>query len=321
MRLLPAERRLPRPLAADGGPRPGCPRRRLSGVHAHPRAGDRRGGRSGAGRAHRVGRHRGRGRRQRGRDVRGGDRADGRRARAGRAVRTRVPGDAAVPGPLRRRAPRHAARPRPADLLPRGGGWPGDGRVRAVLGAVGARRSPARRDPVRLQRAPARRGLAAVRGDRRQQPPAGPGDERRRDHAADQRPRGLHPGQRVLPRRDRRARLLRRRRLLRPRPRGGWRHRPPDGPLDRRRRGPDGRLGDGRAALRRALPLAAVHAKADHGGVRDLLRHPLPRPRAPVRATAEGLERLPLAPRPRRGLRREVRLGAGQLVRVERRAG
>ena len=70
-----------------------------------------------------------------------------------------------------------------------------------------------------------------------------------------------------------------------------------------------------------AVPLAAVHAGARQGGLRDLLRHPLSRPRAPGGPPAAHLERLRLAPRPRRRVRREVRLGAGQLVRVQRRRG
>ena len=40
-----------------------------------------------------------------------------------------------------------------------------------------------------------------------------------------------------------------------------------------------------------------LHAQADQGGLRDLLRHPLSGPRAPGRAAAAGLQRLRLAPR------------------------
>ena len=70
-----------------------------------------------------------------------------------------------------------------------------------------------------------------------------------------------------------------------------------------------------------ALPLAVLHAQARERGLRDLLRHPLPRPRAPGRPPAAGLERLRLAPRARRGVRREVGLGARQLVRGQRARG
>ena len=54
--------------------------------------------------------------------------------------------------------------------------------------------------------------------------------------------------------------------------------------VDPRRRAADGRVGDGHPPLRRALPLAELHAQAHEGGLRDLLRHPLPRPRARGRA-------------------------------------
>ena len=77
-------------------------------------------------------------------------------------------------------------------------------------------------------------------------------------------------------------------------------------------------LGDGHQALRRAVPLALVHARPHERGLRDLLRHPLPGTRAPGRAPAADLERLPLARRARGGVRGEVGLGARQLVRVQR---
>ncbi len=115
--------------------------------------------------------------------------------------------------------------------------------------------------------------------------------------------------------------LLRRGRLLRPRARRRRRPGQGDGRVDRRRRAGDGPVGDGRAALRRALPLAELHAQAHARGLRDLLRHQVPRPRAPGRPPAAGLERLRLASRARRGLRREVGLGARELVRVQRAGG
>ena len=59
------------------------------------------------------------------------------------------------------------------------------------------------RDPARLQRPPAGRGLGPLRGDHRELEAAGAGDGRDHGHQADQRPRGLHARQRVLPRRDR----------------------------------------------------------------------------------------------------------------------
>ena len=63
---------------------------------------------------------------------------------------------------------------------------------------------------------------------------------------------------------------------------------------------------------------AYTHARIREN-VRDLLRHPLPQPRAGGGPSAARLARQRLAPRARRRLRREVGLGAGQLVRVERR--
>ena len=62
-----------------------------------------------------------------------------------------------------------------------------------------------------------------------------------------------------------------------------------------------------------------LHPRADPRELRDLLRHPLPQPRAPGGPAAADLARQRLAPRARRRLRREIGLGAGQLVRVERR--
>ncbi len=124
-----------------------------------------------------------------------------------------------------RRAPADPPRPRPADLLPRGGRGADHGRLRARLGALGAGREAARRHPPGLQRASAGRGLAALRGDRGELAGARAGDGSDHGHEADQRPRGVHPRQRVLPRGERGSGLLRRGRLLRPRPRGGGRHR------------------------------------------------------------------------------------------------
>ena len=62
---------------------------------------------------------------------------------------------------------------------------------------------------------------------------------------------------------------------------------------------------------------AYTHARIARD-LRDLLRHPLPQPRALRRAPAAAHRRQRLARRARGGVRREVGLGAGQLVRVER---
>ena len=114
--------------------------------------------------------------------------------------------------------------------------------------------------------------------------------------------------------------VLRRRWLLRPRPRRRRRDRPGDRRVDRRGRAEPRPLGDGRAPLRRPVPLAAY----THARIRETyetyydIRYP-----NHERSAGRPLRRLGgqrLARRPRRRVRREVGLGAGQLVRVERRA-
>ncbi len=112
------------------------------------------------------------------------------------------------------------------------------------------------RDPAGLQRPPARGRLGPLRRDHRELQAPGARHGRGHDHEADQRPRGVHPRQRVLPRRVGGSRLLRRRRLLRPRPRRRRRDRPGDRRVDRRGRAEPRPLGDGRAPLRRPVPVA-----------------------------------------------------------------
>ncbi len=122
-------------------------------------------------------------------------------------------------------------------------------------------------------------------------------------------PEAFTPGQRVLPGRERGHRFLRGGRLLRPRTGGRRRDRQGDGRVDPRRRAGDGHVGDGHPALRAALPLALLHAEACPGGLRDLLRHPLPRARAPGGQAAAHLQRLPVACRSM--ARRSARSRAG----------
>ena len=141
-------------------------------------------------------------------------------------------------------------------------------------------------------------------------------------HEAHQRPRGVHARQRVLPRRDRGARPVRRRRLLRARPRRRGRRRQGDGRVDRRRRAVARPLAHGHPPLRRALPLAALHARARPArSTRPTTTSSTPttsgRPggrcgcRPPTRGTREhGAV-----------VRREVGLGARQLVRGQRGGG
>ena len=132
LRVLPAHRRLPRSVAADLRAGRGRARRRLPGVHPHPRERDRRCRRPRAGRADRSGATS----RPRSSSTPAGMFA----AEIGRMAGVRVPivpfaHEYLVTQPFRDRAPgrapAHAARPRPADLLPRGGRRPGDGRLRA----------------------------------------------------------------------------------------------------------------------------------------------------------------------------------------------
>ena len=114
------------------------------------------------------------------------------------------------------------------------------------------------------------------------------------------------------------ARPVRGGRLLRPRARGrGW-DRQGDGGVDRRGRAVARSMAHGHPALRPPVPLPRLHAQARPRDLRDLLRHSLPPPRAPVGAPAASVAGQPVAPRAPRGVRREVRLGAGQLVRGER---
>ena len=141
----------------------------------------------------------------------------GRRARADRADGARVPGHAAVPGA--RRSPADAARPRPPHLLPRGGRRAGDGRLRARSRRRGRSTGAARRIPPdfngRLLEEDWDR-FEEIVGAARMRVPA---MEDVRGDEADQRAGGVHARRRVLPRRDRGARVLRRRRAS---ARTGW---------------------------------------------------------------------------------------------------
>ena len=78
---------------------------------------------------------------------------------------------------------------------------------------------------------------------------------------------------------------------------GAGRRRQGDGRVDRGRRAAARPVGDGRPPLRRALPLAGLHGQARARGLRDLLRHQVPQPRAPGRPPAARLALLRLAPR------------------------
>ena len=137
----------------------------------------------------------------------------------------------------------------------------------------------------------------------------------------DQRPGGVHARRRVHPRPVRRPRLLGRRRLLRARARRGGRHGAARRRVDRRRHAVARRLAHGLAPVRRGVPLARVHARAHARGLRDLLRREVPGPRArrPGGRSASPPAYARLL-RARRRVRREVGLGARELVRAQRRA-
>ena len=293
--VLPADRRLPRPLAAHLRARRRRAPRRRADLHPHPRDRHRRRATAAVrARAHRVGRHRGRGRRQRRRHVRRRDRAAGR-ACACRSSRSRTSTSSRSRSRrCRRRARRTATCRRCATptcsstTARRAAAWSWAAtsatarRGRSTSGSSTASR--------RLQRPPARGGLGPLRGDHRELAAAGPVDGRPDGHEAHQRARGVHPRQRVLPRRDRG-------RAASSSPPGFCAH------------GLAGAGGIGKVMaewihagepqldlwhmdVRRfgaAVPLAVLHAQARQGGLRDLLRHPLPGPRAAGRPAAARL--------------------------------
>ena len=234
------------------------------------------------------------------------------RERPDRPHGARVPRDEAR-GP----AARHAddARPLVPRLLQAGVGWPRDGRVRAALRSVGARR-----DPGRLQLAPPRGGLAALRGadgERRRAGAVALGDG---DREAHQRARGVHAGRRVHPGAVRRARLLGGFGLLRARAGRGGRDGKARRRVDRRGDAVARRLAHGLATLRERLPQPRVHSRAHARGLRDVLRRQVSRPRALGGAPAASLLRVRAAAGARCGVRGEVGLGARELVRIERSA-
>ena len=233
--------------------------------------------------------------------------------RAGRADGARVPRDAADGRAARRP---DDARPEPARLLPRRVRRARHGRLRAQPGAVGARR-----DPGGLQREAPPRGLGALRGaPDRTRSSACPSLEEREVVRLINGPEAFTPDGEFILGRVGRTRLLGRRRVLRARSRRrrrAWASSWPSGScegspsldtweMDSRRFG---------AALREPR----VHARAHGRGLRDLLRRQVPGPGAAGRPAAPRLPRLRAAARARRLLRGEVRLGAGELVRVERR--
>ena len=176
----------------------------------------------------------------------------------------------------------------------------------------------ARRHPRRLRGAAPDLGLRALRGADHERDPPRAGDGGRRGQEVLQRPGGLHARRRLPPRRDRGARVLDRRGVLRPRPRRRGRHRQDHGEWI-----VDGQSRVGRLAARHRAASAASTAAAGT---------PWRARTRPCRSTTTSSTRA-RSERPagrcasrRRisrhiawtaSLRREVRLGARQLVRVE----
>ena len=108
--------------------------------------------------------------------------------------------------------------------------------------------------------------------------------------------------------------------LLRARPRRRGRNGAAGRRMDRRGRPEPRRLGDGLPPLRRGVPEPRVHARAHARDLLHVLRRQVPGPRAPGGAAATGLAGLRAPARARRRVRREVGLGARELVRAQRRA-
>ena len=138
---------------------------------------------------------------------------------------------------------------------------------------------------------------------------------------ADQRPRGVHAGRRVHPRPVRRARLLGRGRLLRARARRRGRDGPARRRVDRRGHAVARRLAHGLAPLRRRLSHAAAYTLARTKEVYETYYDvKYPGHERPAGRPLRRLAGLRAARGARRRLRREVGLGARELVRAERRA-
>ena len=140
----------------------------------------------------------------------------------------------------------------------------------------------ARRHPGRLQLAPARRGLASLRGAHGERRRARSGARRDGGRTAHQRAGGVHAGRRVHPRPVGRPRLLGRGRLLRARARGRRRDGEARRRVDRRGHTVPRRLAHGLAAVRRRLPQPRVHGGAHDGDLRDVLRRQVPGSRTDV---------------------------------------
>ena len=135
------------------------------------------------------------------------------------------------------RAPADAARPRPARLLPRGGRRADHGRLRARQRAVGARRAPGRPRSRRTSTAGCwRRTGRASRRSRANSVQRVPAMDDVKVTRLINGPEAFTPDNEFCLGETEVRGLLRRRRVLRPRPGRRRRHRQGDGRVDRRRR-------------------------------------------------------------------------------------
>ena len=190
------------------------------------------------------------------------------------------------------------------------------GRLRARPGALVARRRPAR---LQRQAPGARHGRASSRSWRapiRRVPAMADAGVNRVING----PEGFTPDNEFILGESRGPRVLRRRRVLGPRDRRGRRDRPPDGDLDRRWRARARPVEDGHPPVRAGL--------SEPGATRSPARSRTTRPTTTSTTrtrSARPAARCGLSPTydrlagARRGVRREVRLGAPELVRAERR--
>ena len=245
--------------------------------------------------------------------------APGRRAHPGGPLRPRVPRHPALPRAGARRAPAHAPRPRQPRLLPRGGRGPRHGRLRAA-------QRPWALDDHGVDRIPPDFNGRLLEEDWPRFEELAERSRLRVPAMADVRvtrlingPEAFTPDNEFCLGETEVGRPLRGGGLLRARAGGRRRGGAGHGRLDPRRRGPRGRLRDGRPAVRDRLPVARVHAGPRPRDLRDVLRHRVPRARAAGRPAPAAVERVSLARRARRVLRREGGLGARELLRRQRR--
>ena len=282
-RRLASDRRLPRSVAAhlrDGRRRPA---RRREDLHLDACDRDRGHGRARRRRRDRPRPDRVRGRRERERHVRGGDRPAGGSAGAGDPDVPPVRGDAAGARALRRAsASPPCATPTSSSTTARtakGSSWAATSTTRSRRsfpdGTGGFDEIPPDFNGRLLEDEPDRFEEIAENSKIRV-----PAMKDAKITKLINGPEAFTPDNEFCLGETEVAGLLRRRRVLRARPCRRGRDRNGHGRVDLGRRAVARPLEHGRAPLRGALPLARLHARPDPGDLRDLLRHPLPQPRA-----------------------------------------